>query len=81
MDSSGEFRDLVEYIVKSLVDSPDSVQVNEIDENNSVLIEISVSEEDMGRLIGRGGVVVNSIRSLLQVAGAKRGKRVTLEII
>lgn len=81
MDSSGEFRDLVELIVKSLVDSPDSVEVNEIDENNSVLIEISVSEEDMGRLIGRGGVVVNSIRSLLQVAGAKRGKRVTLEII
>ena len=81
MTSSGDFKDLVEYIVKSLVDSPENVFVTETDENNSVLLEISVSDDDMGRLIGRGGVVVNSIRSLLQVAGAKRGKRVTLEII
>ncbi len=81
MASSGDFKDLVEYIVKSLVDSPENVFVTETDENNSVLLEISVSDDDMGRLIGRGGVVVNSIRSLLQVAGAKRGKRVTLEII
>ena len=81
MASSGDFKDLVEYIVKSLVDSPEDVFITETDENNSVLLEISVSEDDMGRLIGRGGVVVNSIRSLLQVAGAKRGKRVTLEIV
>ena len=81
MASSGDFKDLVEYIVKSLVDSPENVFVTETDENNSVLLEISVSDDDMGRLIGRGGVVVNSIRSLLQVAGAKRGKRVKLEII
>ena len=81
MTSSGDFKDLVEYIVKSLVDSPENVFVTETDENNSVLLEISVSDDDMGRLIGRGGVVVNSIRSLLQVAGAKRGKRVTLEIV
>ena len=81
MASSGDFKDLVEYIVKSLVDSPENVVVTETEENSSVLLEISVSEEDMGRLIGRGGVVVNSIRSLLQVAGAKKGKRVTLEII
>lgn len=81
MASSGDFKDLVEYIVKSLVESPEDVFITETDENNSVLLEISVSEDDMGRLIGRGGVVVNSIRSLLQVAGAKRGKRVTLEIV
>jgi predicted RNA-binding protein YlqC (UPF0109 family) len=81
MASSGDFKDLVEYIVKSLVNSPEDVFITETDENNSVLLEISVSEDDMGRLIGRGGVVVNSIRSLLQVAGAKRGKRVTLEIV
>ncbi len=81
MASSGDFKDFVEYIVKSLVDTPENVIVNEIDNNGSVVLEISVSEDDMGRLIGRGGVVINSIRSLLQVAGAKRGKRVTLEII
>jgi hypothetical protein len=81
MASSGDFKDFVEYIVKSLVDTPEDVIVNEIDDNSSVVLEISVSEDDMGRLIGRGGVVINSIRSLLQVAGAKRGKRVTLEIV
>lgn len=74
-------KELVEYIAKSLVDDPSQVQVSEIASANSVIIELRVSPEDMGRVIGRGGRVANAIRTLLRVMAAKQGKRVTLEII
>lgn len=81
MDDNSAFTDLVEYIVKSIVDNPDQVSVTEYDERGSVVLEIRVAESDMGRVIGRGGSVVNSIRALVQVLAAKYGKRVTLEIV
>ena len=81
MDSSSSFAELTEYIVKSLVDDPDQVRVEEIDDRGSTVVEVSVAEGDMGRVIGKGGVVVNSIRTLLQVSAAKQGKRVSLEIV
>jgi len=74
-------KELVEYIAKSLVDDPSQVQVSEIGSSNSVIIELRVAREDMGRVIGRGGRVANAIRTLLRVMAAKQGKRVTLEII
>ena len=75
------FKDLVEFIVKSLVDYPDEVQVNEVAGASSVIVELSVAESDMGRIIGKRGRVINAIRSILQVLAAKQGKRVNLEII
>ena len=81
MNSASPFIDLVEYIVKSLVDNPDQVTVNEIENPTSIIVEVKVADGDMGRVIGKGGVVVNSIRNLLQVLASKRGKRVSLEII
>ena len=81
MDSDSAFTNLVEYVVKSIVDNPDQVTVTEFDEPGSIMLEVSVAESDMGRVIGRGGSVVNSIRSLVQVLAAKHGKRVSLEIV
>jgi len=81
MDSSSSFAELTEYIVKSLVDDPDQVKVEEVDDRGSTIVEVSVAEGDMGRVIGKGGVVVNSIRTLVQVSAAKQGKRVSLEIV
>lgn len=81
MENGSAFTDLVEYIIKSIVDNPDQVTVSQYDEGATVMIEVSVAESDMGRVIGRGGSVVTSIRSLVQVLAAKQGKRVTLEII
>jgi len=81
MDSTSPYQDLVEYIVKSIVDYPDSVHITETVNETSVLLEVHVADSDMGRVIGRGGSVVNSIRSLLQVLAAKKGKRVSLEIV
>ena len=74
-------KELIEYIAKSLVDDPTQVTVSEIEAANSVIIELHVASEDMGRVIGRGGRVANSMRTLIRVIAAKEGKRVTLEIV
>jgi hypothetical protein len=74
-------KELVEYIAKSLVDDPSQVKVTEIQGATSVILELSVAPEDMGRVIGRNGRVANAIRTLLRVIAAKQGKRVTLEIV
>lgn len=74
-------KELVENIVKSLVDQPDEVHVVETQSRNSTLLELSVAAPDMGRVIGKGGRIINAIRKLLQVAAAKQGKRASLELI
>ena len=81
MESPGEFKNLAQYIVESLVENPDQVSVTEIDSGNVVSVEVQVATSDMGRIIGKGGNVVNSIRTILQVLAVKRGKRVSLDII
>jgi len=74
-------KDLIEFIAKSLVEDPSQVTVSEVEGANSIIIELHVASEDMGRVIGRGGRVANSMRTLLRVVAAKEGKRVTLEIV
>jgi len=74
-------KELVEYVAKTLVDHPEEVQVTEIPGTASVIIELRVAPEDMGRVIGKDGRVANAIRVLLRVLASKQGKRVTLEII
>lgn len=81
MESKSDFKELVEYIVTFLVDNPDQVTVTETNDRNTVVLEISVAGSDMGRVIGKGGKVVNSIRTLVQVLAAKQGKRVSLEVL
>lgn len=74
-------RDLVEFIVSSLVDHPEEVRVVEVPGKASTIIELSVAAGDMGRVIGKGGRVIDSIRTLLQVRAAKEGYRVELELL
>ncbi len=74
-------KDLVEYIAASLVDHPDRVQVYVVEQPDAIILELSVAESDMGRVIGKGGRVVNAIRSLVAVAAERETKRVTLEIV
>ena len=74
-------KELIEYIAKSLVDDPSQVTVSEVEGTNSLIIELHVASEDMGRVIGRGGRVANAMRTLVRVVAAKQGKRVTLEIV
>ncbi len=74
-------KELVEYMAKSLVNDPDQVEVMEVNATRSVIYELRVAQEDMGRVIGRGGRVANAMRTLLRVAAAKQGKRAILEIV
>ena len=74
-------KELIEYIAKSLVDHPEDVQVREIANGTRVRIELSVSKDDMGRVIGKGGKVANSIRTLLRIAAEREGKQVTLDVM
>ncbi|NLF45728.1 MAG: KH domain-containing protein [Syntrophomonadaceae bacterium] len=74
-------KDLVEYIAKSLVDNPQAVDVTEIESDNSVVIELRVAPEDMGKVIGKQGKIAKSIRTLSKAAAAKEGKRVAIEIM
>ncbi|HIQ01428.1 MAG TPA: KH domain-containing protein [Anaerolineales bacterium] len=74
-------KDLVEYIAKALADNPSQVNVSEIEGESSLILELRVAPEDMGRIIGRDGRTANAMRSLVRVLAAKQGKRVTLEIV
>ena len=71
---------LIEYIAKSLVENPDQVVVRESGSGNRVRLELSVSKDDMGRVIGKSGKVANSIRTLLRVAAEREGKQATLDV-
>ena len=74
-------KELVEYMAKSLVNNPDQVELFEVNATRSVIYELRVAQEDMGRVIGKQGRVANAMRSLLRVAAAKRGRRAILEIV
>jgi predicted RNA-binding protein YlqC (UPF0109 family) len=74
-------KELVEYISRSIVDDPDQLWVTQERMGNKVRIELQVSKEDMGRVIGKGGRVANSIRVLLRVAAAREGKQVSLDVV
>jgi predicted RNA-binding protein YlqC (UPF0109 family) len=73
-------RELVEFVAKSLVDDPSQVHVSEIEGETSIILELQVGPDDMGRVIGRGGRTANAMRTLLRVLAAKQGKRIALEI-
>jgi len=72
-------RDLVEYIAKALVENADAVSVKEVRGGSVTVLELSVDDDDMGRVIGKDGRVANAIRTLLRVAAGDR--RVILEIV
>ena len=74
-------KELIEYIARSLVEHPDEVQVREMGGGSRVRIELSVAKDDMGRVIGKGGKVANSIRTLLRVAAEKEGRQATLDVV
>ena len=75
-------REAVEMIVKALVDEPESVEVRQLERDRStVIIEVRVAQNDMGKIIGRQGRTVRALRSLLHAASAKRERRFILEIV
>ncbi len=73
--------ELVEYIAKSLVDNPDLVSVNEVEGSQSLIIELKVAPDDMGKVIGKQGRIAKAIRTVVKAAATKENKRVIVEII
>jgi predicted RNA-binding protein YlqC (UPF0109 family) len=74
-------KELVLVIARALVDDPEQVKVNVIEGANSLVIELSVSKEDIGKIIGKQGRTVGALRIILNAVGAKTRNRVILEII
>ena len=74
-------KDLVVEIVRALVDQPESVAVNEIESNQTAVLEVSVAKTDLGKVIGKRGRTAQAIRTILSAAAGKRRKRYILEII
>ncbi|HOV62522.1 MAG TPA: KH domain-containing protein [Spirochaetia bacterium] len=74
-------KDLVEYIAKSLVDDPEGVVVNVIEGEKSTILELKVSQEDIGKVIGKHGRIAKAIRTILSASTSKTGKHTVLEIL
>ena len=74
-------KELVEIIAKNLVDFPDQVQVNETEGETTIMIELSVAPEDMGKVIGKQGRIAKAIRTVVKSAAVKTDKKVIVEII
>jgi predicted RNA-binding protein YlqC (UPF0109 family) len=74
-------KELVEKIAKALVDNPDMVQVNEVAGEQSIILELKVAPEDMGKVIGKQGRIAKAIRTVVKAAAIKEDKRVVVEII
>ena len=74
-------KDLLEYIIKSIVAEPDAVKITEENNDEGLLIKLEVAPDDKGRVIGRQGRVAQALRTLLRVKAAKEDTRVRLEIV
>ncbi|HHX51418.1 MAG TPA: KH domain-containing protein [Clostridia bacterium] len=74
-------RELVENIAKALVDNPDAVRVNLVEGEKSIILELKVAPDDMGKVIGKQGRIAKSIRTIVKAASIKESKRVVVEII
>ena len=74
-------KEMLENIAKALVDSPDDVSVSEIQSEQSLILELHVAQDDMGKVIGKQGRIAKCIRTLVRAAATRENKRVIVEIV
>ncbi len=74
-------RDLLEYLAKSLVDHPEDVQVNETETDTTVVLELTVAKDDIGKVIGKQGRIARALRTIVKASAVKNGKRAIVEIV
>jgi predicted RNA-binding protein YlqC (UPF0109 family) len=75
-------RELLEFLARSLVANPEAVQVTEVEEiEGEVVLELEVDDDDLGRVIGRGGRVANALRAVMKAAATREEKRVVVDIL
>jgi predicted RNA-binding protein YlqC (UPF0109 family) len=73
--------ELLEFLVRSLVEDPGAVVVEELEEDGDLVYEITVAEDDLGRVIGKGGRVANAIRTIAKAAAVRLDRRVIVDIL
>lgn len=74
--------ELLECLARSLVDEPDRVSVESFEEDDgTIMLELSVAEDDVGKLIGRGGRTINALRTLIRASAVKHGRRVLVDVV
>jgi hypothetical protein len=73
--------ELLEFLVRALVEDPEAVEVEELEEDGNLVYEISVAEEDLGRVIGKGGRIANAIRTIAKAAAVRLDRRVIVDIL
>jgi predicted RNA-binding protein YlqC (UPF0109 family) len=73
--------ELLEFLVRALVEDPEAVEVEELEENGDLVYEISVAEDDLGRVIGKGGRIANAIRTVAKAAAVRLDRRVIVDIL
>ena len=74
-------QEMLLYITRALVEDPDAVEVEELEEDGDLVFEITVGEDDLGRVIGRGGRVANAIRAIAKAAAVREERRVLVDIL
>ena len=74
-------KELLEFVVRRLVDHPESVEVDLVEDDRMLILELRVDPDDMGRVIGRQGRVAQALRALVKATAARDGRRVTVEIV
>jgi len=73
--------ELIEFLVRALVEKPDEVEVEELEEDGDLVYEVSVADGDLGRVIGKGGRVANAIRTIAKAAAVRIDRRVIVDIL
>lgn len=73
--------ELIEFLVRALVEEPEAVVVEELEEDGDLVYEVSVAEGDLGRVIGKGGRVANAIRTIAKAAAVRIDRRVIVDIL
>lgn len=74
------YKDLLEYIVKNLVENPDKITVEKLDENDKIVLKLSVEKADMGRVIGKEGRIIRSIREIISAYASKNHEKVSIVV-
>ena len=75
-------KELLEYLARGLVENPDGVRVNEVEEaDGTIVLELSVAEGDYGNVIGRGGRTASALRTVIKAAAVKQNRRVFVDIV
>ncbi|HYZ79428.1 MAG TPA: KH domain-containing protein [Gaiellaceae bacterium] len=73
--------ELLDYLARRLVDEPDAVRVEEVEEEDALVLRLRVAPDDVGKVIGRQGRIARALRTLVRAGGAHEGRRIVLEIV